>query len=84
MTIGRGFLPAAAAAAVLALAANPGAAQTKLKFQASFPATSIIYTCFEEFNKTVVGMTGGRVNIEALPAGAIVPAFEVLDATAKG
>ena len=80
----RGFAPAAVAAAFLAFAPDAGQAQTTLKFQASFPATSIIFTCFKEFNETVETITGGRVKIEALPAGAIVPAFEVLDATAKG
>lgn len=84
MSVGRGGMLAAAVAAFLATAPGEGAAQTTLKFQASFPATSIIFTCFKEFNETVETITGGRVKIEALPAGAIVPAFEVLDATAKG
>src|SRR5690606_37021005 len=84
MKVCRGLTPAAAVAAFLALGAAPGEAQTTLKFQASFPGPSVIFACLKELNQPVETITGGRVKIEALPAGAIVPAFEVLDATAKG
>ena len=37
-----------------------------------------------DFAKKVVDMTGGDLKIEVLPAGAVVPAFGVLDAVSKG
>ncbi|MFQ5830142.1 MAG: TRAP transporter substrate-binding protein, partial [Candidatus Methylomirabilia bacterium] len=39
---------------------------------------------FKMFAKRVDQMSGGRLKIETLPAGAIVPAFQVVDATSKG
>jgi TRAP-type mannitol/chloroaromatic compound transport system substrate-binding protein len=36
------------------------------------------------FADKVHKMSGGRLQIETLPAGAVVGAFEVLDATARG
>jgi TRAP-type mannitol/chloroaromatic compound transport system substrate-binding protein len=63
----------------------PAAAQqsTTLKMQASWPAALTLYDNFKMFAERVEKMSGGRLKIEALPAGAIVPAFEVLDATNK-
>ncbi len=56
----------------------------KLKFQASWPVGSTLYVNFSDFAKRVKVMSGGRLEIETLPAGAIVPAFKVLDATSRG
>jgi len=56
-----------------------------LKIQASFPATSLIYTSvLPVFAERVDKTSGGRLKIEALPAGTIVPPFEVVDATNRG
>jgi TRAP-type mannitol/chloroaromatic compound transport system substrate-binding protein len=79
------FIAAAAAMAALLAGAGGAAAQspTVLKFQAAFPPSSMIYESFQLFAKRVETMSGGRLKIEPLPAGAIVPAFEVLDATHK-
>jgi TRAP-type mannitol/chloroaromatic compound transport system substrate-binding protein len=55
----------------------------KLKFQAAFPSSTKFYQSYELFNERVKAMSNGRLEIEALPGGAIVPAFEVLDATAR-
>jgi TRAP-type mannitol/chloroaromatic compound transport system substrate-binding protein len=52
-----------------------------LKMQASWPASLTLYDNFKMWAEMVEKMSGGRVKIETLPAGAIVPAFEVLDAT---
>jgi DNA-binding NarL/FixJ family response regulator len=38
----------------------------------------------QDFAKKVNDMAGGRLKIEVLPAGAVVPAFELLDAVSKG
>jgi len=64
----------------------PGAAAqapVTLKMQASWPAALTLYDNFTMFAQTVEKMSAGRIKIETLPAGAIVPAFEVLDATHK-
>jgi TRAP-type mannitol/chloroaromatic compound transport system substrate-binding protein len=55
-------------------------AQTKLRFQAAFPSSTLIFENFQFWADRVKAMSGGRLEIEVLPAGAVVPAFEVLDA----
>lgn len=72
---------------VQALAAAPVEAQrpVTLKVQASFPPGSLIYTSvLPVFAERVEKASGGRLKIEALPGGAIVPPFEVVDATNRG
>ena len=62
--------------------ANAQAPQ-KLRFQASFPPSSTFFDTFRYWSERVKVMSGGRLEIEALAAGTIVPAFEVLDAVHK-
>lgn len=65
--------------------ATPAAAQEiKLTGQSTHPPTANLHLIFELWAKTVEEMTAGRVKIETLPAGAIVPPFEVFDATSRG
>jgi TRAP-type mannitol/chloroaromatic compound transport system substrate-binding protein len=59
-------------------------APIKLKMQASWPASSTFMDNFKMFADRVKKTSGGRLEIETLPAGVIVPAFEVVDATHKG
>ncbi len=69
------------------LAPSPAAAQAKitLKAQASFPPTSLLFSGnFKPFAEQVEKMSGGRLKIDALPPGAVVPAFEVADAVNRG
>jgi TRAP-type mannitol/chloroaromatic compound transport system substrate-binding protein len=74
-------LAALAAAATLAFSAS---AQVKnLKFQSTWPASLTLQDNFRFFAERVDKLTGGQVKIEALAAGQIVPAFEILDATSK-
>lgn len=54
-----------------------------LKVQATWPASSMLYDNFKLFAERVEKLSGGRLKIETLPAGAIVPPFEVLEATSK-
>ena len=54
-----------------------------LKGQSTHPASSNFHLIFKLWAETVEKMTAGRLKIETLPAGAIVPAFEVFDATSK-
>ena len=56
----------------------------KLKVQASWPSGLMAYENLEMFAATVKKLSGGRLEIEHLPAGAIVGAFEVLDAVNRG
>jgi len=75
-------------ALALSLALQPqttlAAEKFKLKFQATWPAGSTLYENFLMFAEEVKKMSGGRLEIETLPAGAVVPAFEVLDAVSRG
>jgi TRAP-type mannitol/chloroaromatic compound transport system substrate-binding protein len=72
---------ALAAAAALAFSAH---AQTKqYKFQSTWPASLTLQDNFRYFAERVDKLTRGEVKIEALAAGQIVPAFEILDATHK-
>ena len=57
--------------------------QQVLKMQATWPATSTLYENFTYFAARVDKLSGGALRVETMPAGQIVPAFEVLDATHK-
>jgi TRAP-type mannitol/chloroaromatic compound transport system substrate-binding protein len=69
----------------LALAAAPALAQQPrtLKMQSSWPASTTLQDNFRFFAERVDKLTGGQLKVEALAAGQVVPAFEVLDATSK-
>jgi TRAP-type mannitol/chloroaromatic compound transport system substrate-binding protein len=56
-------------------------APTVLKIQASWPASLTIFDHLKLVAERVDKLSGGTLKIEALPAGTVVPAFEVLDAT---
>jgi TRAP-type mannitol/chloroaromatic compound transport system substrate-binding protein len=76
-----------AVAAALLLAAVPQAqAQSKftLKGQSTHPASSNLHLVFVKWAEEIEKMSGGRVKIEPLPAGAVVPAFETFDAASRG
>jgi TRAP-type mannitol/chloroaromatic compound transport system substrate-binding protein len=57
---------------------------TTLRFQSTWPAKDIFHEYANDFAKKVNDMAGGRLKIEVLPAGAVVPAFQLLDAVNKG
>src|SRR5438874_10766120 len=59
-------------------------APTSLRFQSTWPSKDIFHEYALDFAKTVNDMTGGELKIEVLPAGAVVPAFGLLDAVSKG
>src|SRR5688500_14464054 len=69
----------------LAVAMSVGAqAQTRtLKMQSSWPASLTLQENFTYFAERVNKLSGGTLKIDAMPAGQVVPAFEVLDATHK-
>jgi TRAP-type mannitol/chloroaromatic compound transport system substrate-binding protein len=55
------------------------AAQT-LKMQATWPASLTLYENFQWFAGRVRTLTNGELEIDTMPAGQVVPPFEVLDA----
>ncbi|WP_298233269.1 TRAP transporter substrate-binding protein [uncultured Azohydromonas sp.] len=84
----RGFLKKAVATSVgtgaLAAPAVSRAQTTTLRFQSTWPAKDIFHEYAQDFAKKVNDMAGGRLKIEVLPAGSVVPAFQMLDAVGKG
>lgn len=85
----RGMLKGAAAAAVgtAALAApmiSTAQTATTLRFQSTWPAKDIFHEYANDFAGRVNSMSGGKLKIEVLPSGAVVPAFQLLDAVNKG
>ncbi|MFH1082112.1 MAG: TRAP transporter substrate-binding protein [Pseudomonadota bacterium] len=55
-----------------------------LTFEATWPAGLTLFDNFKWVAKRLDDMSAGRLKIKTLPAGAIVPPFELLDATSKG
>ena len=81
----RGLLKGAAVAAGAMSAPMIAMAQTTtLRFQSTWPAKDIFHEYANDFAKKVNDMAGGRLKIEVLPSGAVVPAFQLLDAVNKG
>ncbi|MGH8814851.1 MAG: TRAP transporter substrate-binding protein, partial [Advenella sp.] len=85
----RKFLGGAAAGSVAAAGMGFPAivsAQTPInfRFQSTWPTVDIFHEYANDFAKKVNDMTGGELKIEVLPAGAVVPAFALLDAVSKG
>ncbi len=75
---------AACGATVLAVGLTTAAqAQTKLRCQSAFPPTGMFQENAKFFAERVKTLSAGRLEIEMMPVGALVPAFEVLDATHK-
>ncbi|HEY2756487.1 MAG TPA: C4-dicarboxylate ABC transporter [Pseudolabrys sp.] len=83
----RKFLGGAAVAGVATLAA-PAVVKAQgaisMRFQSTWPSKDIFHEYALDFGKKVNDMTGGDLKIEVLPAGAVVPAFGLLDAVSKG
>ncbi len=85
----RKFLTGAAAAATGAAALGfPMIAKAQgpisMRWQSTWPTKDIFHEFALDFAKKVNDMTGGDLRIEVLPAGAVVPAFGLLDAVSKG
>ena len=83
----RSFLKVAAAGAAATVAApNIASAQgpISMRWQSTWPSKDIFHEYALDYAKKVNDMTGGDLKIEVLPAGAVVPAFGLLDAVSKG
>jgi TRAP-type mannitol/chloroaromatic compound transport system substrate-binding protein len=82
----RHFLTSAAGgAAALSFPQVARAAETiNLRWQSTWPTKDIFHEYALDYAKKVNEMSGGRLKIEVLPAGAVVKAFDLLDAVHKG
>ncbi|MBX9905035.1 MAG: TRAP transporter substrate-binding protein [Burkholderiales bacterium] len=83
----RRFLGAAAATGTAALGFPAIArAQTAInwRFQSTWPAKFLYQEFAVDWTKKVFELSGGRLKIDMLPAGAVVPALQIVDATSKG
>jgi TRAP-type mannitol/chloroaromatic compound transport system substrate-binding protein len=80
----RGAGAAAAATAVLAPSVVKAQGPISMRWQSTWPSKDIFHEYALDFAKKVNDMTGGDLKIEVLPAGAVVPAFGLLDAVSKG
>ena len=82
----RNFLKVAGLAGVGAVAMpQVSRAQTVTwKFQSTWPTKDIFHEFAGDFAKRVNEMSGGRLKIDVLAAGAVVPAFQMQDAVAAG
>ena len=83
----RKFLGGAAVAGVASVVA-PSVVKAQgpinMRWQSTWPSKDIFHEYALDFGKKVNDMTGGDLKIEVLPAGAVVPAFGLLDAVSKG
>src|SRR5881394_3256198 len=84
----RKFLAGAAGASALAFPmigkGQQATGPTSMRWQSTWPSKDIFHEYALDFAKKVNDMTGGELKIEVLPAGAVVPAFGLLDAVSKG
>jgi TRAP-type mannitol/chloroaromatic compound transport system substrate-binding protein len=82
----RRFMLAAGASAAAVAAPSVVSAQgpISMRWQSTWPSKDIFHEYALDYAKKVNDMTGGDLKIDVLPAGAVVPAFQLLDAVSKG
>jgi TRAP-type mannitol/chloroaromatic compound transport system substrate-binding protein len=82
----RRFMLAAGAGAAAVAAPSVVSAQgpISMRWQSTWPSKDIFHEYALDYAKKVNDMTGGDLKIDVLPAGAVVPAFQLLDAVSKG
>ena len=80
----KGVAVAAGAGAMSAPMLATAQTTTTLRFQSTWPAKDIFHEYANDFAKKVNDMAGGKLKIEVLPSGAVVPAFQLLEAVNKG
>jgi len=86
-TTRRKFLAGTAAVAAGSVAAPTivsAQGPVSMRWQSTWPSKDIFHEYALDYAKKVNDMTGGDLKIEVLPAGAVVPAFQLLDAVSKG
>jgi TRAP-type mannitol/chloroaromatic compound transport system substrate-binding protein len=84
----RGLLKVAAiGAAGTAVLATPNVSRAQtvnLRFQSTWPQRDIFHEFAQDYVSRVNAMAGGRLRLELLAAGAVVGAFQLLDAVSAG
>jgi TRAP-type mannitol/chloroaromatic compound transport system substrate-binding protein len=75
---------AAGAATIGAPAVLTAQGVISMRWQSTWPSKDIFHEYALDYAKKVNDMTGGELKIEVLPAGAVVPAFQLLEAVSKG
>ncbi|MBY0270244.1 MAG: TRAP transporter substrate-binding protein [Burkholderiales bacterium] len=83
----RRFLGAAAATGTAALGFPAVAREQTVinwRFQSTWPAKFLYQEFAVDWTKKVAEMSGGKLKIDMLPAGSVVPALQIVDATSKG
>jgi len=84
----RKFISGAAAAGAVALGfpavTKAQNAPISFRFQSTWPANDIFHEFARDYANKVNEMAGGQLKIEVLPAGAVVKAFDLLDAVSSG
>src|SRR5438067_3616173 len=74
----------ATAATITAPAVVSAQGPISMRWQSTWPSKDIFHEYALDYAKKVNDMTGGDLKIEVLPAGAVVPAFQLIDAVSKG
>jgi TRAP-type mannitol/chloroaromatic compound transport system substrate-binding protein len=85
----RKFFSTAAAAGTATALGVPMVAKAQnapitMRFQSTWPATDIFHEYALDYAKKVNEMADGQLKIDVLPAGAVVKAFDLLDAVSAG
>ncbi len=75
---------AGAAAVGFPMIAKAQTGPISMRWQSTWPAKDIFHEYASDYAKKVNDMSGGDLKIEVLPAGAVVPAFGLLEAVSKG
>jgi len=79
-----GTATAGTAALALPMIAKGQQGPITMRWQSTWPSKDIFHEYAQDYAKKVNDMTGGDLKIEVLPAGAVVPAFGLLEAVSKG
>jgi TRAP-type mannitol/chloroaromatic compound transport system substrate-binding protein len=74
----------ATAAATIAMPQVSRAQTATWKYQSTWPTKDIFHEFAVDYAKKVNDMTGGRLKLDVLAAGAVVPAFQMQDAVQSG
>lgn len=84
LALGISVVVAALVALGVGASSAPAQQAITLKMQSTWPTQDPFHISFVEWAKKVEEMAGGRLKIDILPAGAVVPAFELIDAVNRG
>src|SRR3954462_8493022 len=81
----RKFIAGAAGASALAfpMISKGQTGPITLRFQSTWPTKDIFHEYALDYAKKVNDLAGGELKIGVLPAGAVVPAFGLIDAVSK-